>query len=87
MFVVQKVAGIVKSQHDNFGAIASLSRDATEEIISIAFAPPGKKLNAQEQKQVVEKFLGASQVQATQDFDARRSSAVSSSGNGSFAAG
>ena len=36
-----------------------LSRDITEDIISIAFAPPGKVLDAQEKKWLVDKFLGA----------------------------
>ncbi len=36
-----------------------MAREATEEIISIAFAPAGKTLDAAEKKRVVEKFLGA----------------------------
>ena len=44
MFLVQKAAGVVKSQYEHFSNLAVLSRDITEEIISIAFSPPGKVL-------------------------------------------
>ena len=59
MFLVQKAAGVVKSQYEHFSNLAVLSRDITEEIISIAFSPPGKVLDAHEKKRLVDKFLGA----------------------------
>jgi hypothetical protein len=63
MFLVQKVAGVVKSEYDHFNNMAALSREATEDIISIAFAPPGKAtLDPVEKQRVVEKFLGTPQA-------------------------
>lgn len=63
MFLVQKVAGVVKSEYDHFNNMAALSREATEDIISIAFAPPGKAtLDPVEKRRVVEKFLGTPQA-------------------------
>ena len=59
MFLVQKAAGVVKSEYDHFTSLSMLSRDVTEEIITIAFAPPGKALDAAEKRRVVDKFLGA----------------------------
>lgn len=64
MFLVQKAAGIVKNEYEHYSALSICTRDATEDIISIAFAPPGKILDAAERRHVVDKFLG---TQAARD--------------------
>ena len=57
VFLVQKAAGLVKNEFEHFTSMSVMSRDITEEIITIAFAPPGKTLDAVEKRRVVDKFL------------------------------
>lgn len=65
MFFAQKTAGVVKNEYEFFTSLAGLSRDATEEIIGIAFAPPGKTLDAVEKKRMVEKYLSSGHQNAS----------------------
>ena len=74
MFFVQKAAGVVKNEYDHFSALAGLSRDVTEEIISIAFAPTGKSLDEAEKRRVVEKYLGGTSASATSTVQGSRDS-------------
>lgn len=78
MFLVQKAAGVVKSQYEHFSNMSGLSRDVTEEIISIAFAPPGKTLDAAEKKRVVDKFLGATSTLPTELLSSHPRASISS---------
>ncbi|KAI3648928.1 hypothetical protein MP228_006782 [Amoeboaphelidium protococcarum] len=80
MFLVQKAAGVVKSEYDHYSALALLSRDVTEEIIGIAFAPPGKTLDQAEKRRVVEKFLGSS-ISVTGSPQLQHRDSMSSIGN------
>lgn len=59
MFLVQKAAGLVKNEYDHFSQLTNLSRDVTEDIITIAFTPAGSHLDAAEKRRVVDKFLGS----------------------------
>jgi hypothetical protein len=62
MFVVQKAAGIIKYEYEHFNLLALSSRELTEDLIGMAFAPPGKALDGEEKKRLVDKFLGSNDV-------------------------